>query len=299
MFRILIGLAAVWLFAGGFGSTVSSSCTNAASFQRDCKPCKRPDGSLNQSPNVTGLTLDKSELRLKDLPSVPADDAASSPDLIINVATNAEDTENDVLSYYYVVSGGRIIGSGSNVQWDLNGATPGTYTISARVDDSCGVCGKTLTKGVVVIGKVPIVAATPVPVPIATPASVTTAPATALTTVVIARPTPSPSATSKPRAVVPATAAAAATSSAPCSCPTVLISDPERSGSDLIFTTKIFDSPTTSKLTYIWTIVGGSVVSQEGRSIRIKPGVLGGTVKVSINGFDAKCGCPNRAEKSF
>lgn len=55
----------------------------------------------------------------------------------------------------------------------------------------------------------------------------------------------------------------------------------------------------TSKLTYIWTIVGGSVVSQEGRSIRIKPGVLGGTVKVSINGFDAKCGCPNRAEKSF
>src|SRR6185369_13620133 len=43
--RILIGLAAVWVFAGGFGPTTSSACSNDL-FQRDCKPCKRPDGTL-------------------------------------------------------------------------------------------------------------------------------------------------------------------------------------------------------------------------------------------------------------
>ena len=78
-----------------------------------------------------------------------------------------------------------------------------------------------------------------------------------------------------------------------------MIADPERSDSDLIFTTKIFDLATTNRLTYIWTITGGSVVSQDGRSIRIKPGVLGGSITVSVNGLDPKCNCPNQAQKTF
>jgi len=78
-----------------------------------------------------------------------------------------------------------------------------------------------------------------------------------------------------------------------------MIADPERSGSDLIFTTKIFDLSTTNRLTYIWTIVGGSVVSQDARTIKVKPGVVGGSVKVSVNGLDPKGTCRNSAEKSF
>jgi len=78
-----------------------------------------------------------------------------------------------------------------------------------------------------------------------------------------------------------------------------MISDPERSDSDLIFTTKIFDLATTNKLTYIWTIVGGSVVSQDGRSIRIKAGSLGGSVNVIVNGLAPKCNCPNIAQMKF
>jgi hypothetical protein len=142
MSRFLIGLAAVWIFASGFGSPETSACGDSLSGQRDCKPCKRPDGSLNHSPNVTGLTLDQPQIRLKDpQPGPPPDETPRLPELMVNVATNAEDAENDVLDYYYVVSAGRIVGSGSNVQWDLNGIPPGTYTITARVDDSCGVCG--------------------------------------------------------------------------------------------------------------------------------------------------------------
>lgn len=299
--RILIALAAVWVFAGGFVPSSTSVCGKESPFQRDCKPCKRPDGSLNHSPNVTDLALDKLQVRLPDpQPGPPPDEPVRLPDLLINVATKAEDAENDVLDYYYVVTGGRIVGSGSNVQWDLNGVLPGTYRITARVDDSCGVCGKTITQAVLVIGKMPIVAATPMPVPVTQPAIPTATPAPttitkAPTSVVIARPTPSPAT----RATPASKTAAAPVAAGPCSCPTIMISDPQKSDSDLIFTTRLFDSPVINGLTYIWTVTGGSVVSQDGRSIRIKPGILGGSVTVSVNGLNPKCSCPNRAQKTF
>ena len=313
MSRILIGLAAVWVFAGGFGPTTGSACSNG-SLQRDCKPCKRPDGSLNHSPNVTGLVLDKTQLRLKDPQIPPPDEPVRLPEMIVNVTTNADDVENDVLYYYYVVSGGRLVGSGSNIQWDLNGVSPGSYTIDARVDDGCGVCGKTMKQAVLVIGKTPLLAATPKPatakVPSAaavnsqsTPAKPATNPAVSASTQASVRPRtavsgPTSSTVSSPTSTKASTAPAAATA-VPCSCPKIMISDPERSDSDLMFTTKIFDNPVTNRLTYIWTISGGSVVSQEGRSIRVKPGVLGGSVSVIVNGLDPRCGCPNQASKTF
>jgi len=68
----------------------------------------------------------------------------------ISVKTVAVDPENDVLIYNYKVSGGKIVGQGANVVWDLTGVKPGTYTITAGVDDSCGVCGRTQTRTVVV-----------------------------------------------------------------------------------------------------------------------------------------------------
>jgi len=68
----------------------------------------------------------------------------------ISVVTTAIDPENDVLTYKYSVSGGRIIGTGSKVVWDLIGVPPGTYFITAGVDDGCGVCGLTVTKTVTV-----------------------------------------------------------------------------------------------------------------------------------------------------
>ncbi len=69
---------------------------------------------------------------------------------MVNVTTTAVDPENDVLTYNYTVSGGRIVGTGANVSWDLTGAPTGTYTITAGVDDSCGVCGTTQTKTITV-----------------------------------------------------------------------------------------------------------------------------------------------------
>lgn len=68
----------------------------------------------------------------------------------ISVKTVAVDPENDVVTYNYTVSGGKIVGQGANVVWDLTGVQPATYTITAGVDDGCGVCGQTKTQTVVV-----------------------------------------------------------------------------------------------------------------------------------------------------
>ncbi len=57
---------------------------------------------------------------------------------------------NDFLSYHYTFSGGKVVGTGSNVIWALWDVKPGTYTITVGVDDGCGVCGETKTKTVVV-----------------------------------------------------------------------------------------------------------------------------------------------------
>lgn len=53
---------------------------------------------------------------------------------------------NDVITYSYTVTGGKIVGKGEKVLWDLSGVEPGTYKITAAVDDGCGFCGETRTK---------------------------------------------------------------------------------------------------------------------------------------------------------
>ncbi len=99
----------------------------------------------NQPANVTGVNLSKSTITL----GCPAGEKSASDgcddDRTVNVTASASDPENDPLTYNYTVSGGRIVGTGSNVSWDLSGVGVGTYTITAGVDDGCGVCGDTKT----------------------------------------------------------------------------------------------------------------------------------------------------------
>ena len=101
---------------------------------------------VNQPANVTAVTLSDTEISLPCPAGFRSESGGCNDSTTINVATTAVDPENDVLTYNYTVSGGRIVGSGANVQWDLSGAQPGTYTITAGVDDGCGICGKTETK---------------------------------------------------------------------------------------------------------------------------------------------------------
>lgn len=66
----------------------------------------------------------------------------------ISVIVTAKDPENDVLTYTYKVSAGRIIGTGAKVVWDLPDAPPGEYKITASVDDGIGPRGKYLSRSI-------------------------------------------------------------------------------------------------------------------------------------------------------
>lgn len=68
----------------------------------------------------------------------------------VSVFTVAKDPENDVLTYNYTVTAGRIIGQGASVEWDLTGVAAGTYSITVGVDDGMGIVGKIITKAVTI-----------------------------------------------------------------------------------------------------------------------------------------------------
>jgi len=112
---------------------------------------KRQNEIENKPADVTALTLSDEVIKLGcPAGQVPREGQSCNESTSVQVNTTAVDPENDVLTYNYTVSGGRIVGSGSNVTWDLSGLQPGTYTITAGVDDGCGLCGKTQTKTVTV-----------------------------------------------------------------------------------------------------------------------------------------------------
>ena len=106
---------------------------------------------INVPANVTNVTLSEAEVTLPCPAGFrPAEGETCSDDMSVNVATTAVDVENDVLTYNYTVSGGRVVGQGANVSWDLSGVRPGSYTITAAVDDGCGLCGQTQTRTITV-----------------------------------------------------------------------------------------------------------------------------------------------------
>jgi predicted metalloprotease with PDZ domain len=103
---------------------------------------------VDQPANVTNVLLSQNEITS----NCPANsNICANNKRTIDVSTEAVDPENAVLSYYYTVSGGKIIGQGAKLVWDLSDVKPGTYMITVGVDDGCGVCGKTITKEVKVV----------------------------------------------------------------------------------------------------------------------------------------------------
>src|SRR6266478_9028084 len=67
----------------------------------------------------------------------PASVFAGSGDSVA-VHVTASDPDNDPLTYSYISTGGKIVGSGSNVQLDSTGLPPGTYTVKCTVNDGRG-----------------------------------------------------------------------------------------------------------------------------------------------------------------
>jgi hypothetical protein len=106
----------------------------------------RAEAEINKPANVDRVTISDTVITLPCPPGRRSRSGACNDSSTVSIATTATDPENDVLTYNYTVSGGRILGTGANVQWDLAGVQPGTYTITTGVNDGCGICGKTDTQ---------------------------------------------------------------------------------------------------------------------------------------------------------
>ena len=147
------------------GGTVSNSFTGVPpGFQTSTDPHGfilqltagrrnvRDSGQIeNKFADVTNLGLSENKVIIPCGPGErPKEGVNCSDNQSVGVTATAVDPEGDVLTYSHTVSGGRVVGQGANVTWDLSGANPGTYTITTGVDDGCGVCGKTQTKTITV-----------------------------------------------------------------------------------------------------------------------------------------------------
>ncbi|MGB7070274.1 MAG: hypothetical protein WBD22_12335 [Pyrinomonadaceae bacterium] len=111
---------------------------------------ERQEEIENKPANVTDLTVSDAVVYLPCAPGFRSTSGGCSDTTSLNISTTASDPENDVLTYNYTVSGGRIVGQGANVSWDLSGVQKGTYTITSGVDDGCGICGQTQTKTITI-----------------------------------------------------------------------------------------------------------------------------------------------------
>ena len=56
----------------------------------------------------------------------------------IEVAAAPSGLQGKKLSYSYTVTGGKILGKGAQVKWDLSGVKPGAYTVRVKVRDGRG-----------------------------------------------------------------------------------------------------------------------------------------------------------------
>lgn len=105
-------------------------CTRAFS-----KPGK-PGTLLPNTPPTVGLKASKDNIVLRCEPG--AEGCAPDVCKLVILSANASDADRDQVLYTFTTTGGRIMGDGSAVIWDLNSAQPGSYTASVEVDDGCG-----------------------------------------------------------------------------------------------------------------------------------------------------------------
>jgi hypothetical protein len=125
-------LIAVSLFVSlGFGSNIEAHKTQFTLNNPTATPTPKFSAQIEK------IELDKKQIYIPCPDgSLPAKDSSCDESRSISVKTIVGNLDKigDV-SYQYKVSGGNILGQGESVIWDLSEARPGTYTISATINN--------------------------------------------------------------------------------------------------------------------------------------------------------------------
>lgn len=117
--------------------------------QCDCSSSKAISSPTpDSSGGVESVTVDKNTVATH-CEWMPFDGGDCSEEKSsVKVTAVAKNAEKDNLTYYYIISGGRIIGQGANVTWSFIGARPGKHTITVAAGSDNIIRGKTITKTV-------------------------------------------------------------------------------------------------------------------------------------------------------
>lgn len=91
-----------------------------------------------QGASPVELSLDRVELLLPCSPGNKTHLVECSNGLTVKIETKVNHQTIETLNYNYQVTGGKILGTGSKVNWNLDSLQPGTYKISVSVHDGSG-----------------------------------------------------------------------------------------------------------------------------------------------------------------
>lgn len=108
--------------------------------------------SATPSPNtdliaeISEVSLDKISLILECPWTTSVSNYCHEKKAIVNVTVVVKNISDE--TFYYAVSGGRIIGKGASIVWDLTNEKPGKHSITVGVGRDYVIYGKTITKTV-------------------------------------------------------------------------------------------------------------------------------------------------------
>ena len=111
---------------------IVASCLSVSALKSE--PAQRTRRQLNRPPVIESIKPNGIEF-----PVCPIDGFEEG--YILNLEVKANDPDNDLLTYNYSVSGGKILGEGAQVRWDLRRASLGRQKVVVEVTDQRG--GKT------------------------------------------------------------------------------------------------------------------------------------------------------------
>jgi hypothetical protein len=130
----------------GFALVTAPGLRSNAETHKNQTALATPTPKPKSGTEIEKIELDRNEVIIPCPPGMQqSKEKACDGDNLIKIKTSAVNPRAALLVYYYTVSGGRIIGKGAEVSWDLSGVRPGTYTVTAAVGEESESITKTQT----------------------------------------------------------------------------------------------------------------------------------------------------------